>query len=969
MSEQDSPSKPDRYWAFISYSHADERWASWLHRALETYRLPRDLAGGAGKYGELPPRLFPVFRDREELASAADLPVRIREALTQSRALVVICSPRASTSRWVAEEIRAFKAMYGEERVYCLIVDGEPHASDLAGRDAEECFPEPIRYRVRPDGELTTEVAEPMAADARPVADGRRVALLKLLAGLFGVELDGLRRREEQRRRRRNQGWGLAASLLIALLSTGLWYVNVQRHEAEHQRDLARSRQQVALARQLAAQSARIRVEQPASIELASLLAIEAVRRLDTLETQQALQAALHLLPQRPVRLADGFSMATARYSLDGRIALADSGDTLSAFSVQDGRLLWRVAKHYDSGLLLAPDGCCVLVAEPDRHWRVLHLADGNEVQPAPAYLVAIQKAPTDRVRPLEFSPDGRLLVIGSQLLEIDGDRSPLGAGADGADIVFDPSNRLFARLRGHAVTLLDRTKGEVVQRLELAREAKLHFSPDGALLVALGYQRLEVFDTHNSQRLFELACDEPYNDVAFLPDATMLVTACGNAARLHDARTGSFLADLPHDRPVASVRVSRDGANLLTASYDNTVRLWRLSDRREVWRAAHSGYMTRAEFAPDERSVLAAGMGGIVLWPLAQDADLLAEIPGSIWALAASPDSRWLVAGGVEPQAQVVLVQVADGQSREMMHPSRRVVGLAFSPDSTLLAVASHDALDVFPVTGGDPVLRRRVADYPYSAIIGTAFTPDGQVLIATAGKSLRGYFRLDRCALAGDGEQARCTTRELPLDPFAETQAFFSVDGRQVVVLVTQMESSLRVWDTLGTGETILPPQRVNDLILAPDLHSFFLAHTAGGAVGVLDEAGRTLRTITHEGWVYHLALAQSGQYLAAGLADPVSRSKNRVVLWDVATGEELARYARPGDDGPLVFLPDGRRLAYSDGRRLRLVTWRTDDIIAQACARLSRNLECDDWRVWLRDETYRPTCPNLEPAGCEG
>ena len=29
-----------KYRAFISYSHSDEKWARWLHRGLETYRMP-----------------------------------------------------------------------------------------------------------------------------------------------------------------------------------------------------------------------------------------------------------------------------------------------------------------------------------------------------------------------------------------------------------------------------------------------------------------------------------------------------------------------------------------------------------------------------------------------------------------------------------------------------------------------------------------------------------------------------------------------------------------------------------------------------------------------------------------------------------------------------------------------------------------------------------------------------------------
>ncbi|MEJ8856282.1 TIR domain-containing protein [Variovorax robiniae] len=958
-----------RYRAFLSYSHADERWAAWLHRALEGYRLPRQLAGGTGRHGALPERLFPVFRDREELASSADLPARIREALAESQALVVICSPRAATSRWVAQEIRSFKATHGEEHVHCLIVDGEPHASDVEGGAARECFPEAIRFRVGADGELTDEPAEPLAADARPAADGRHGALLKLLAGLLGVELDVLRRRDEQRRRRRNQAWGVAAAALIALLSAGVWYSNAQRLEAERQRDLADTRQQIALARQLAAQSARIRVEQPAAIELASLLAIESARRLDTLETQQALQAAQRLLPPRPVRLAEGSSNAAVAYSRDGRVALTDQGDRLGAFSVPEGRRLWDAAKHYDSKPLPTPDGCCVLFFDAGKRWRALRLDGGGETQPPPAYLPVLQSLPTERVRRLEFSPDGRWLAAGPQRVDVTTGAVLRDAAPEPqAHITFDTSAKLLARHRGGALALFNANGGEPLKQLELAREAKPRFSPDSNLLVAMGYQALELFDTNSGQRLFELTCDGPYADAAFSPNGKVLATACGNAARLHDARTGSVLADLAHDRPVNSLHFSREGDRLLTASYDATVRIWRIADRQEVWRAAHAGYMTQAIFAPDEQSILAAGMGGMYLWPLAQQADLLAEIPGPIWALAASPDGQWIAAAGVEPQAQVIAVRVSDGQARELAHPAQRVARLAFSPDSRLLAVPQGRQLEVLPVTGGEAAVSRRVSDFPYSAIVGSAFTPDGQLLVATTGKSVRGYLRLERCTVpANSGDDQPCVTRELPLDPFTEAKPFFSADGKQLAFDATSnRESSLRVWDTLGTGESILPAQKANHIVLTPE--RLLVAPTAGGFVDIVDLAGRKLRGIGHEGWVPHLALSPDGQYLAAGLTDPVSRAKNRVVLWRLADGEEVARFPRPGDDGPLVFLPDGRRLAFSEGRRLRVVSWRADDVVAQACTRLGRNLDCGEWRSWLRDEPYRATCPALPAAACQ-
>ena len=55
-----------KYWAFISYSHQDEKWAAWLHKGLETYRVPQRLVGREERDFPVPKKIFPVFRDREE---------------------------------------------------------------------------------------------------------------------------------------------------------------------------------------------------------------------------------------------------------------------------------------------------------------------------------------------------------------------------------------------------------------------------------------------------------------------------------------------------------------------------------------------------------------------------------------------------------------------------------------------------------------------------------------------------------------------------------------------------------------------------------------------------------------------------------------------------------------------------------------------------------------------------------------
>jgi tetratricopeptide (TPR) repeat protein len=224
------------YRAFISYSHRDQTWAQWLHKAIETYRVPSRLVGQTTAAGVIPRRLAPIFRDRDELPSATDLGRKVNEALAQSANLIVICSPAAATSRWVNEEVLAFKRLGRAARIFCLIVAGEPNATDLAGRAGEECFCEALRFTVDASGRLTSERTEPIAADARPGADGKANARLKLIAGMLDVGFDALKQREQQRR---NRKWAaLAAASFAGMLLTGglSVYALRARHEAIAQR-------------------------------------------------------------------------------------------------------------------------------------------------------------------------------------------------------------------------------------------------------------------------------------------------------------------------------------------------------------------------------------------------------------------------------------------------------------------------------------------------------------------------------------------------------------------------------------------------------------------------------------------------------------------------------------------------------------------------------------------------------------
>jgi tetratricopeptide (TPR) repeat protein len=231
-----APDVPMRYWAFLSYSHHDKLIAKRLQKQLETYRVPRRLVGRETSVGVVPARVSPVFRDRDELHAGADLKASVQDALSKSRWLIVVCTPDAARSPWVNREIIEFKKLHGERRVLALIARGEPFASDMPGREAEECFPPALRRALNDQGLPEGELLEPIAADMRKQGDGPQRAMLKLLAGMVGVSFDDLVRRDMQRRVRLLSVVAGASVLgLVAFAFLAVMAVQA-RNEAQHQR-------------------------------------------------------------------------------------------------------------------------------------------------------------------------------------------------------------------------------------------------------------------------------------------------------------------------------------------------------------------------------------------------------------------------------------------------------------------------------------------------------------------------------------------------------------------------------------------------------------------------------------------------------------------------------------------------------------------------------------------------------------
>ena len=168
----------------------------------------------------MPRKLAPVFRDRLELAAAADLEAALTEALGASDALIVVCSPASAQSVWVNREIEMFHAMGRGNRIFAALFDG----------DETDAFPPAMLH-----GDCGERIT-PLAADFRKLGDGRRLGKLKLVSVLTGVGLEALLHREQDRRIRRLTGFaGASAGLAAAFALVAVTALNAEARATREQ--------------------------------------------------------------------------------------------------------------------------------------------------------------------------------------------------------------------------------------------------------------------------------------------------------------------------------------------------------------------------------------------------------------------------------------------------------------------------------------------------------------------------------------------------------------------------------------------------------------------------------------------------------------------------------------------------------------------------------------------------------------
>src|SRR5215210_6925117 len=113
-----------RYDAFISYSHAmDGRLAPGLESGIERFAKPWYRM-----------RALRVFRDDTSLTATPSLWSSIQDAIDASEAFILMASPGAATSPWVAREVEHWLADRSPERLLLVLTEGELHWDEPQAR-------------------------------------------------------------------------------------------------------------------------------------------------------------------------------------------------------------------------------------------------------------------------------------------------------------------------------------------------------------------------------------------------------------------------------------------------------------------------------------------------------------------------------------------------------------------------------------------------------------------------------------------------------------------------------------------------------------------------------------------------------------------------------------------------------------------------------------------------------------------
>jgi len=551
-----------------------------------------------------------------------------------------------------------------------------------------------------------------------------------------------------------------------------------------------------------------------------------------------------------------------------------------------------------------SPDGYSVATASRDKTAKLWAAANGRQI---------MHMSHERTVWALDFSPDGRYLATGS---------------ADGT-----------ARIWDTRISPGDPIVGRQLTRMDHASDVwELAFSPDGRQLATASRDcTARVWDVVSGDQLVYLKQPYEANDVAFSPDGSLLATSTKHGiATLWDTTTSPQLANLLHGYPVQDAIFSPDGKYIATVSNDEVVKVWEVTTGRQIACMRHGNRVNDIAFSPDGRYLATASSDQTAgIWEISAyhqraasddlDAYMLEEarsrLPkhilsheGKVHAVAFSPNGDTIATAGWDDTARIW--ETGSGQQLFSLRHDGEVNALAFSPDGTYLATASRDgAARTWQVSSG--LLSMSLPLKGGVSLV--AFSLDGRYIVTEGGGIAGGISVWD----ANSGLQlARRTFFD------AVAAAAFSPNTRYIAIAVG---NRVQLWDWESDRDTQGESDEEEHIVL-----------------------------LNHEQSVNAVAFSPDSSYVATASWD------NTAGVWEVSSGHQIARIAHKKWVNAVAFSPDGRYLvtASEDGTA-QVWFWHPDDLIAEACSRLTRDLTREEWQLYLEGEPYRRACTHWQDS----
>jgi WD40 repeat protein/uncharacterized protein (UPF0147 family) len=384
---------------------------------------------------------------------------------------------------------------------------------------------------------------------------------------------------------------------------------------------------------------------------------------------------------------------------------------------------------------------------------------------------------------------------------------------------------------------------------------------------------------------------------------------------RLYDPASGRELLRIPVKGTFArDLAFAPDGKTIAFCDVSDTVYLHDTTGGHCVRRFKHDGdEVCSIAFSPDGRFLASMPgndkfreSGEISIWEVATGKERHRwKFPGGqVRHAAFSPDGKYAVVNG--PYPDLVLCDLATGKEVRRFTSQASSDHAVFSPDGKTLA-AGGTAICLWDVATGRVLPGS--ADPSLGGIMGLRFSRDGRRPI--------GFSAMP---IAWDP----CTGREL--------RRFAKVGGRpwwwtralspdETLLACPDGTGIIELWNA-ATGEKVRTLKGHEEWVwrtaFAPDGRRL-VSSSADGTIRVWDVAeGRELHKMSGDRTL-KLAVSADGRWLASASDKRGPRGLYEVVLWDLGTGREHARFPLPAgiEAGQLAFSPDSRLLAVGGHR----------------------------------------------------